>query len=82
MVKFFSTSTTPSEEEMQHDNVHIFCVQGHPEFTKGIVETVARSRVEKGILTAEYMKDVERRLDWRNDGILIGKVIWKILGVA
>lgn len=63
-------------------DIQIFTVQGHPEFTKSIVSKLVEAREEKGIIDKPTAEDSRRRADWRNDGIsVIGKVMWKILGV-
>ena len=73
MVKFYSEIEEP-------ENLHIFTVQGHPEFTKRIVDTVVRYREKSGVLSPEIATDAQRRADWHNDGVsIIGKLIWRII---
>lgn len=67
------SSLTPSD-------VHIFTVQGHPEFHKQITSEIVKARRSTGVLSADIAEDFERRADWRNDGVdVVGKTLWKIL---
>ncbi|KAF7303763.1 Glutamine amidotransferase type-1 domain-containing protein [Mycena indigotica] len=62
-------------------NIHIFTVQGHPEFTQGLVNMLLEPRLKSGILSAEVVEDARRRAGWRNDGVtVIGKAILGVLG--
>ncbi|KAI0746716.1 class I glutamine amidotransferase-like protein [Daedaleopsis nitida] len=61
-------------------DVHIFTVQGHPEFHKQITSEIVKARRSTGVLSAEIAEDFKRRADWRNDGVdVVGKTLWKIL---
>lgn len=76
MVRFYPGSRSV-------DSVQIFTVQGHPEFTRRIVDALVDAREKTGVLNAEIVADVRRRADWRNDGVnVVGQVIWRILGVS
>jgi GMP synthase-like glutamine amidotransferase len=61
-------------------DIHILTVQGHPEFTKSISSAIIEARTASGVLNAESAEDARRREDWRNDGVVVGRVIWNILG--
>lgn len=78
--------STPPPETFTPDlikDIQIFTVQGHPEFTKRIVGHLVDLRETSGIITKAIAEDSRRREDWRNDGVdVIGKVIWKVLGVG
>ena len=64
-------------------DVHIFTVQGHPEFHKQITEEIVKARHSTGLLSAEIVQDFQRRAEWRNDGVgVVGKTIWEILKAA
>ena len=63
-------------------DVQIFTVQGHPEFTRRIVDTILDVRASTGVFDKPLVEDARARSSWRNDGVdVIGKVIWQILGV-
>jgi len=79
MVRY--TSDAPGRLARLPD-IRILTVQGHPEFTKSIVAKVVEIRTDKGIFTPEFARDAIRRNELRNDGVdVIGRAIWKILGV-
>ncbi|KIK01199.1 hypothetical protein K443DRAFT_99142 [Laccaria amethystina LaAM-08-1] len=63
-------------------DIHIFTVQGHPEFTQPIVDGLVEQRASSGVIDAEAAADAKRRQFWQNDGVpVVGKAIWGILGV-
>ena len=63
-------------------DIQIFTVQGHPEFTRRIVDTVVDARATTGVFDQALVEDARSRAGWRNDGAdVIGKVIWRIIGV-
>jgi len=65
------------------ESIRVFTVQGHPEYVQGVVAGIVKARVASGVMTAELAADLERRKDWRNDGVeVLGKTIWGILGVT
>lgn len=65
------------------DRIHIFTVQGHPEFTEPIVTSLVEARSESGVIDAAAAEDFQRRRLGLNDGIdVIGPVVWGILGVV
>jgi len=76
LVKF----NTPTDRTV--DKLHIFTVQGHPEFTEPIVSKVVDARSKSGAMDAATTEDAIRRKDWRNDGYVVASVIWKMLGVV
>lgn len=62
-------------------DIHIFTVQGHPEFTKDIVSKIVQVRSESGVLDEQMKADVLRREDWPHHGVnVVGRVIWGVLG--
>lgn len=70
-------TSNPSPSDIQ-----IFTVQGHPEFTERIVSAVVEARTSAGVIDAATAEDVQRRANWRNDGVnVIAKAIWRIFGV-
>ena len=94
----FDQSSPPSIESIESgsppvplSSIHIFTVQGHPEFTPGIMHAIldARSHIFKEVITADGRKRADgipgkQHVDGRAcDGVrIIGKAIWGILGVA
>ncbi|KAJ3558428.1 hypothetical protein NM688_g930 [Phlebia brevispora] len=76
-VRYATSKTTPSLEDIQ-----IFTVQGHPEFTKRIVDSIVDARASTGAIDKVTADDARTRSTWRNDGVeVIGKAIWRVLGV-
>ncbi|PCH38959.1 class I glutamine amidotransferase-like protein [Wolfiporia cocos MD-104 SS10] len=76
------SSASSSTSAKRAQDVHIFTVQGHPEFTTRIVDKIVRARESTGVLTAQIAEDARRRANWRNDGVdVVGKFLWEALGV-
>lgn len=64
-------------------DVQIFTVQGHPEFTRRIVDTIVDVREAGGVFDKALADGARARAGLRNDGVdVIGRVIWNILGVG
>lgn len=62
------------------ENIQIFTVQGHPEFTKRIVDSIVDARESSGAIDPPTAEDARKRSTWRNDGVdVIGRTIWRIL---
>ncbi len=54
-----------------------FTVQGHPEFTKSIVDTIVDAREAAGVFDKATAEGARERSTWRNDRVgVIAKVIW------
>jgi len=82
MVRFNSPSEPPTSP-VNLKNIHVFTVQGHPEFTAPITTSLVEVRSKVGIINPKDAEDALRRVTWRNDGVgVIGKVVWGILGVS
>jgi len=65
------------------EDVHILCVQGHPEFVPGIVERVIDAREKSGILDEPTAQEGRHRGAQDDDGVgAIARAIWKISGVV
>ena len=63
-------------------DIQILTVQGHPEFTRRIVNTIVRIRESTGVINTDTAADARSRADRRNDGAsVVAKVMWKILGL-
>jgi len=81
-VRFASNTPPPATgDQVDPSTIQILTVQGHPEFTQGIMDKLVVARADKGILTKEIQEDAERRRVLRNDGVIVGQAIWKVLGV-
>jgi hypothetical protein len=81
MVRFSSpdASLDPSTP-LRLTDIHVLTVQGHPEFTAPVSETIINDRVSRGIMDEEVAADARGRMAWRNDGVgVIGRVVWKVL---
>lgn len=64
-------------------DIHILCLQGHPEFVSDIVGKLIDARERSGVLSPEAVKDARQRYDKKHDGVdVVGKVIWEMVGVA
>lgn len=57
----------------------IFAVQGHPEFTRDIMEMLVRIRGAIGILDEDVVKDVKLRMEDETHGGIIADLIWGML---
>ncbi|KAG8815943.1 hypothetical protein FRC17_000528 [Serendipita sp. 399] len=66
---------TPSS----HDT-HILTIQGHPEFTAGIVERIVNVREERGILSEARAAQAREDGQKRHDGTgVVARAIWRVL---
>jgi GMP synthase-like glutamine amidotransferase len=57
----------------------LITVQGHPEFTKEIVEEILNSRHKQGIFTEIVFEDAMKRLTDHDDGIIVGQAFLRFL---
>jgi hypothetical protein len=57
----------------------LITVQGHPEFTKEIVEEILKSRHSKGIFTDMVFEDAMKRLTDHDDGNIVGQAFLRLL---
>lgn len=57
----------------------LITVQGHPEFTKEIVEEILQSRHSQGIFTDMVFEDAMKRLTDHDDGIVVGQAFLRFL---
>ena len=88
MVLFSSQPPEGAEETGEYlEHIRIITTQGHPEFHHSIMSKLIDARARIGILdpeTAEnatFRNNKEAEGEWKNDGTIIGKVIWGILGI-
>lgn len=73
----------PAPDASAPADVHIFTVQGHPEFHKAITDEIVAARSATGLFSEEMVKDYRERAEWRHDGVdVVGKAIWNILRAA
>jgi len=78
----FNNNATDDPLRCSLADVHIFTLQGHPEFTEPIVSALVEQRHASGVIDAEAAAEAERRRFWKNDGVdVCGKAIWSVLGV-
>ncbi|KAH8823540.1 class I glutamine amidotransferase-like protein, partial [Flagelloscypha sp. PMI_526] len=64
------------------EKIHIFTVQGHPEFVNDLVKKLVQLRKSSGVIDVPTAEEFETRKDDEHHGVsVIGKVIWKVLGV-
>lgn len=80
MVQFYPSADSDSAKA---EDVHIFTVQGHPEFTQRISDKIVNARASTGVISKDVAEDVRRRAAWRNDGVdVIGKVLWQVMSAG
>ncbi|KAF8317674.1 class I glutamine amidotransferase-like protein [Clavulina sp. PMI_390] len=61
-------------------DIHVLCVQGHPEFHNDIVSRIIDAREASGVLKGEFVKEARLRASAEHDGIdVIAKAMWDIL---
>jgi GMP synthase-like glutamine amidotransferase len=81
MVRFHSPAISPTNISLS--DVHIFTVQGHPEFTQPIITKIIEARTMQGVIDEATAADAVRRAGLQNDGVaVVGKAIWGVLGVS
>lgn len=61
--------------------VQIFTVQGHPEFSPELVLEIIDAREAKGILTKEFAEQSRADARLHDEGVPLGVVILTILGL-
>lgn len=54
-------------------------VQGHPEFTEGIMREILKARHAQGIFDAELYKGGIERVDKYHDGVVVAQAFLKFL---
>ena len=79
MVRFLNP-TAPLDPAASLPPIHILTLQGHPEFTKGIVNEIVAVRSASGIIDQATARQAYERADWKNDGVdVMGRAIWEVL---
>jgi hypothetical protein len=53
--------------------------QGHPEFTKEIIEEILKARHSKGVFTDMVFEDAMKRITDHDDGIIVGQAFLRFL---
>lgn len=72
-----------SLEEVEPMDVQILTVQGHPEFTPFIVNSIIDAREKNGAMTPDVVREGRERAVKHHEGNgVIGRTIWKVLGVG
>jgi hypothetical protein len=79
MVRFSDSDARLPGPDDPIPQIHILTVQGHPEFTTGIVNNIITVRREGGAMDKDTAEDGWARAGERNDGDSIGRVIWDVL---
>lgn len=72
-------STLPAEPWAR---VHIIAFQGHPEWHEGIIEPFISAYESDGTFTAEFAEQARKQTRKEHNGVRVGKVLLKVLGVA
>lgn len=80
MVQFSDLDARIPEVDGPIPPIHILTLQGHPEFTTGIVNEIIRVRGKSGVMDKDTVENGLIRADDRNDGDgTIGRAIWEVL---
>ncbi|KDQ10635.1 hypothetical protein BOTBODRAFT_486854 [Botryobasidium botryosum FD-172 SS1] len=81
MVRFIEPPTSFSS--LSHMNIHVLAVQGHPEFHSDASLKLIDYREAGGVLDASTANEGRARAVRSDDGVgVVGRAIWKVLGVA
>ncbi|KAJ1305199.1 hypothetical protein OPQ81_000229 [Rhizoctonia solani] len=71
-----------ARDKIDYEGIHVFTVQGHPEFHESIVSKLVDVRELSGVLNPSVVAEARKRASLQHDGIsVIGPVMWGILGV-
>ena len=80
MVQFSDLDARIPEIDGPMPPIHILTLQGHPEFTTGIVKEIIKVRGKSGVMDKDTAENGLIRADDRNDGDgTIGRAIWEVL---
>lgn len=80
MVRLYPSASAPAAGDVSPADVHIFTVQGHPEFRTQITQEIVKARHSTGLLDKDIVADYERRAGWQNDGPgVVGRTLWEML---
>jgi len=73
-------SDSASSEINVHRDVHVFTIQGHPEFNSDIVNKILTKRGAAGRMSPTTVAEGRERAGKEHDGVSgIGKAVWNIL---
>ncbi len=79
-MQFSDLDAHTSEADGLIPPIHILTLQGHPEFTTGIVQEIIRKRGKSGVMNRDTVENGLIRANDRNDGDgIIGRAIWEVL---
>ncbi|KAL5521075.1 hypothetical protein ACEPAG_8997 [Sanghuangporus baumii] len=79
----FAPSGFASSGDVGPKDIQILTVQGHPEFTPFIVNSIIDIREKNGAMSPEIAKEGRERAARPDEGTgIIGRTIWKVLGVG
>jgi hypothetical protein len=80
MVQFSDLDARIPEVDGSIPPIHILTLQGHPEFTAGIVKEIIKVRGKSGAMDKDTAENGLIHADDRNDGDgTIGRAIWEVL---
>lgn len=80
MVQFSDLDARIPEVDGSIPPIHILTLQGHPEFTTGIVKEIIRVRGKSGAMDRDTVENGLIHADDHNDGDgIIGRAIWEVL---
>lgn len=72
-------STTSCANQGMYQKNRLITVQGHPEFTRDIVQEILESRQKQGIFPVGVFDDGIKRLRDHDDGVLIAQAFLRFL---
>ncbi|KAL5483526.1 hypothetical protein ACEPAI_8758 [Sanghuangporus weigelae] len=79
----FAPSGSASSGDVEPKDIQIITVQGHPEFTPFIVNSIIDVREKNGAMGPEIAEEGRERAARPDEGTgIIGRTIWKVLGVG
>ena len=67
------------QNQGMYDKGVLITVQGHPEFTREIVDEIIRNRHALGIFDDAQFEDALKRLEDHDDGVIIGQAFLRFL---
>lgn len=72
-------STAICNNQAMYSKGRYITVQGHPEYTKEIVEEAVKARYAQGIFAEDLYKDAMRRMQDHDDGIVVAQAFLRFL---
>lgn len=72
-------SSVACQNQGMYEPGRLLTVQGHPEFTKEIVEEIVRTRHAMGIFSDALFESAIKRLEEHDDGVTVGQAFLRFL---